>query len=148
MGICFYNKCCENYPNIYSITTNNHPNSIHVNLEVKIKSKYILKKILYNLNEEKKLYLARYNKFYSNLLGITSEQYKNLSGRIKIGGINGYGKEYELKYMYLIFKGFYLNGKRNGRGKVHDDREYLIFEGDYLKGKKMEEELNIMIMEE
>ena len=88
--------------------------------------------------------MVRYNKFYTRLLGITIEQYKNLSGRIKIGGINGYGKEYELKYIDLIFKGFYLNGKRNGKGKEYYvgngyyDSDHLIFEGEYLKGKKME----------
>ena len=96
----------------------------NVNLKKGIKSEYILKIILYNLDEKKKLYLVRYNKYYSRLLGITTEQYKNLSGRIKIGGINGYGKEYELKYMHLIFKGFYLNGKRNGKGK-----EYCVGNG-------------------
>ena len=114
----------------------------NVNLKKGIKSEYILKIILYNLDEKKKLYLVRYNKFYTRLLGITTEQYKNLSGRIKIGGINGYGKEYELKYMHLIFKGFYLNGKRHGKGKEYDvgngyyGRDHLIFEGEYLKGKK------------
>ena len=40
--------------------------------------------------------MMKYNKFYFDLLGITIEEYKKLSGKIKIGGINGYGKEYEL----------------------------------------------------
>ena len=86
--------------------------------------------------------MVKYNKFYTRLLGITTEQNKNLSGRIKIWGINGYGKEYELKYIDLIFKGFYLNGKRNGKGKEYYvgngyyDSDHLIFKVEYLKGKK------------
>ena len=37
---------------------------------------------------------------------------------IKIGNGNGYLKEYD-KYEKLIFEGEYLNGERNGRGKVN-----------------------------
>ena len=80
--------------------------------------------------------MVRYNKYYTRLLGITTEQYKNLSGRIKIWGINGYGKEYELKYMNLIFKGFYLNGKRNGKGKEYYENGNIEFEGEYLDDKR------------
>ena len=37
--------------------------------------------------------------------------------------------------MNLIFKGYYLNGKRNGRGKEYKNNE-LIFEGEYKNGKR------------
>ena len=35
----------------------------------------------------------------------------------------------------LIYKGEYLNGKRNGKGKEYF-RRYLIFDGEYLNGKR------------
>ena len=106
MGTFFNYICGKNDPNSYDIIPNNPKNKNYVNLEMKVKSKYILKKILLILDKEKRLYLARYNKFYTRLLGITIEHYKNFSGRIKIGGKNGYGKEYGLVTMNLIFKDF------------------------------------------
>ena len=35
----------------------------------------------------------------------------------------------------ISFKGEYLNGKRNGKGKVYNREGHLIFEGEFLKGK-------------
>ena len=46
---------------------------------------------------------------------INIEDYKKTSGKIKIGGINGYGKEYELNKLELIFKGYYKNEKKMER---------------------------------
>jgi len=38
----------------------------------------------------------------------------------------------------LIFKGEYLNGQRNGKGKEYDTNSgKLIFEGEYLNGKRI-----------
>ena len=88
-----------------------------LNLKILVKSKYILKKILLFLDEKRKLHLLKYNKDYHKLMGINIDNYKKLSGKIKIGGINGYGKEYGIDEFNLIFKGYYKNGKRNGKGK-------------------------------
>ena len=74
-----------------------------MNLKILVKSKYILKKILLILDEKRKLLLLKYNKDYHKLMGINIDNYKKLSGKIKIGGINGYGKEYEIDEFNLIF---------------------------------------------
>ena len=100
----------------------------------KVKSKYIIKKIFQNIEEKKKLLLTKYNKFQS-LLGIDIELYKKISGKIKIGETNGFGKEYNLDSMNLIFKGYYINGKRHGKGEEYKDNK-LIFEGEYKNGKR------------
>ena len=83
-----------------------------------VRSRYILKKIFSFLDEKKKLIVIKYNKLYIKTFGITIEQYKKLSGGIKIDGINGYGKEYELETLNLIFKGFYLNEKKSKRKRI------------------------------
>ena len=107
-----------------------------VNLKSSVKSKYIIQKIFLYLNDKKKIFMIRYNKYYNNLLEIDIELYKKISGKIKIGGINGYGKEYKLDSMDLIFKGFYIKGKRNGEGKEYYSNGNLQFEGEYVEGKR------------
>ena len=39
--------------------------------------------------------MLKYNKFYHKLMGININNYQELSGKIIIGGVNGYGKEYD-----------------------------------------------------
>ena len=51
------------------------------------------------------------------------------------GKRNGKGKEYSIASK-LIYEGEYLNGRRNGKGKEYDDEGKLIFEGEYSKGKR------------
>jgi len=47
----------------------------------------------------------------------------------------------------LIYKGDFLNGERNGKGKEFNNNGYLIFKGKFLNGKRLdEEEKNIMMM--
>ena len=104
-------------------------------LKSSVKSKYIIQKIFLHLNDKKKIFMIRYNKYYNNLLEIDIELYKKISGKIKIGGVNGYGKEYKLDSMDLIFKGFYIKGKRNGEGKEYSGGN-LLFEGEYVNGKR------------
>ena len=100
----------------------------YVNLKKLVRSKYILNKIFSFLDNKKKIIMIKYNKLYIKFLGITIEQYKKLSGKIKIDGINGYGKEYELEKMELTFRGFYLNEKKNGNGEEYFNNK-LIFKG-------------------
>ena len=126
----------KNIGNLNLIESTTKNDDQFVNLKILVRSKYILKTIFSFLDEKKKLIMMKYNKFYFDLLGITIEEYKKLSGKIKIEGINGYGKEYELKRMNILFQGYYLNGKRNGKGKEYDDFGKLIFIGEYLNGKK------------
>ena len=118
--------------NILEKTGENSDKSL--NLKTSVKSKFIQKKILLILYEKRKLLLVKYNKYYQKLMGINIEKFQKLSNKIIIGGINGYGKEYEFEELNLIFKGYYMNGKRNGKGK-----EYIgdiIFEGEYKNGIK------------
>ncbi len=105
-----------------------------LNLKLSVKSNYIIKIIFSFLDEKKKLFLIKYNKDYHNLMNISIEDYKIISGKIKIGGINGYGKEYELNKLKLKFEGYYKNGKKNGKGKEYDDDKK--FEGEYINGIK------------
>ena len=46
-------------------------------------------------------------------LGIDMEEFREISGKFKVGGKNDKGSEYKLYTNILIFKGEYLNGKRN-----------------------------------
>ena len=98
------------------------------------------------LNQKQKLNMIIYNKKLQKMMLVNIENYKNISGKYKIGGKNGYGKEYIIKLNILRFEGEYLNGKRNGIGKEYYYDGKLEFEGEYLNGKKMEKEKNIIIM--
>ena len=65
---------------------------------------------------------------------------------------NGIIEEIEENVFYLknsiFFKGEYINGEKNGKGKLYYYNNHkLKFEGEYLNGKKMEMEENIMRME-
>ena len=52
------------------------------------------------------------------------------------GKRNGIGKVYDYWNGKLIFEGEYLNGERNGIGKEYNEDGKKIFEGEYLNGKK------------
>ena len=101
-----------------------------------IKSVYIFKRIFINIKEKNKLDMIKYNKKIQNLLGIDINNYKELSGKYKIDGINSYGKEYILNTNILLFEGEYLNKKRNGEGKEYNYFGELIYEGGYINGKR------------
>ena len=51
------------------------------------------------------------------------------------GKPNGKGKEYDDGK--LVFEGEYLNGKRNGKGKEYNKEGEIIFEGEYSNGKRV-----------
>ena len=62
-----------------------------------IKSSYIIKQILSFFREKNKLNMIKYNKYFQSLFSINIENYKNISGKYKENGINGFGKEFSLK---------------------------------------------------
>ena len=101
-----------------------------------IKSFYILKLILSFLSEKRKLKMIMYNKELQNSFLVNINDYKNKSGKYKIDGKNGKGKEFILNTNILIFEGEYLKGERNGKGKEYYDDGKLKFEGEYLNGKR------------
>ena len=61
--------------------------------------------------------MIMYNKELQNMFNVSIENYKKLSGKYKIGGKNGNGREYIINTNILIFEGKYLDGKKNGKGK-------------------------------
>ena len=99
-----------------------------------IKSLYNIKRIFSFLYEKQKLKMAVYNKELQKICSIGIEDYKEKSGKYKIGEKNGKGKEYIIYSNILIFEGEYLNGVRNGKGKEYYNNGKLIFEGEYLNG--------------
>ena len=106
-----------------------------VDLCSSIKSIYILKHIFSYLFINKKLDIIKYNKSIQNKFKIDIEYYKKISGRYIIGDRNGNGREYTLNEHKLIFKGNYLNGRRN-KGKELFRSHIIRFEGEYINGKR------------
>ena len=94
-----------------------------------IKSSYINKRIFSFLNEKQNLKMIIYSKELQKICLIDIEDYKKISGKYKIGGKNGKGKEFIINTNILIFEGEYLNGKRNGKGKEYYDNGKLKFKG-------------------
>ena len=64
-----------------------------------IKSSYIKKIIFSFLNEKQKLKMIVYSKKLQKICSIGIEDYKKISGKYKIIGKNGKGREYN-KYKY------------------------------------------------
>jgi len=101
-----------------------------------IRCLYILKRIFSFLNGKQILNIMKYSKELQNKFQIDIEDYRKKSGKYRIGGKNGKGKEYLIGTNSLVFEGEYLNGKRSGKGKEYYENGKLLFEGEYLNGKK------------
>ena len=101
-----------------------------------IKSFYIKKLIFSFLKEKQKLNMIIYNKELQNILFISIEDYKKMSGIYKTGEKNGKGREYILNTDILLFEGEYLNGSRNGEGKEYYVNGTVKFKGEFLNGKR------------
>ena len=101
-----------------------------------VKSSFIIKIIFSFLIEKHKLNIIIYNKELQKKLSVDINNYKKISGKYKIEGKNGKGREYEFDTDILIFEGEYLNGKRNGKGKEYYYNDNLKFDGEYLDGNK------------
>ena len=103
-----------------------------------IKSFFIIKIIFSFLSEKQILNMILYNKELQKMFFVDIKDYMKISGKYKIGGKNGKGREYIINTNKLIFEGHYLNGKRNGKGKEYYDNGKLKFKGVYLNGKRNE----------
>ena len=108
----------------------------NINLINDIKCSHYLEMIFSFLNQKEKLNMIIYNNQLKNLLGVKFQDYKTISGRYKIDGKNGMGREYTLKTNKLIFEGEYINKKRHGKGKEYYDDGKLKYEGEYLNGTR------------
>jgi len=103
-----------------------------------IKCVYTLKEIFSLVRTNRKMNIIIYNKELQKKNGIDIEDYKNKSGKYKIGKRVGKrivkGAEYTRDKNKLIFEGQYLNGLRNGKGKEYYKNGILKFKGKYLNG--------------
>ena len=88
-----------------------------LNLRKSVKSQFIRKKIFSILNGKRKLNIIKYNKKYINELEITIDYFKKVSGKYKIDGINGKGKEILLASNIIVFEREYLYGKKKRKRK-------------------------------
>ena len=102
-----------------------------------IKSLYIIKKVMLFLHQNKKLGLIKYSNYWLNKFNLNIEDIKKASQKYRIIDENNFLKEYLLDTNILIFKGEYLNKKRNGKGKEYHYNGRLKFDGDFINGKKM-----------
>ena len=67
------------------------------------------------------------------------------NGNIIYELINGNCKVKEYDYDgYLIFEGEYLNGKRNGKGKVYYKYGNLYYEDEFLNGQRIKNGINVL----
>ena len=102
--------------------------------------------MLSNLNEKIKLKIFKYNNLFKGSIGNLKNN-KFFGNRYIEYEANGKGKEYIGYSDKLIYKGEYLNGERNRKGKEYDYESRLKFEGEYLNGKKWNRKgKGIMIM--
>ena len=101
----------------------------------KIRSSVILQKVFKYIDNIMKLKIVLYNKSIQRKLNLDLIDFKRYSGKYR-------KKNGEIIYDYnssndiLIFRGNYLNGKRNGYGKEYNEEGKLIFQGEYLDGNK------------
>ena len=82
-----------------------------------IKFIYIFNKIVSFLNDSCIMEIIKYNLNVQKKLGIDISHYRKRSGKYKNGSKNGIAEEYTLDKRVLLFKGQYLNGKKNGHEK-------------------------------
>ena len=101
-----------------------------------IKSLYIVKKIMSFIKESKKLIIIKLCKKLQKFLNINIDDYKRVSGKYIKFEKDGEITEYIINTNIIIFKGEYLNGKKNGKGIEYFQNNKIKFEGEYLNGKR------------
>ena len=95
-------------------------------------------KLLFSYIEEKRcLQIIIYNKEIQTSIGVTIENFKEVSGKYILYESPNKAKEYWISTGKVIYDGDYLNGKRHGKGKeYYHYNGKLIFEGEFLNGKR------------
>ena len=101
-----------------------------------IKSIYIAKRITSFIKEVYKLKMIIYNKTLQKLWKININDYKRVSGKFIKFENDGKITEYIVDTNIVIFKGEYLNKKRNGKGIEYFQNGKIKFEGEFLNGKR------------
>ena len=72
-----------------------------------------------------------------NIYIIKNGMEKDMMKMVILINVNGKVKEYyKDEKLIFIFKGEYVNGSRNGKGKEYYENGKLIFEGEYLNGQR------------
>ena len=120
----------------YNLIKEENTKDKNVEILSHIKSKHILKDIFFYINNKEKLKLINYNKKIQKLIEVDINDYMKTSRKCRKVLKNGKGLEFELNTNQWIFKGEYLNGKRNGKGKEYYHNNKLLFEGEYINGKR------------
>ena len=100
-----------------------------------IQSKNIFKNIISHLKDIIKFKLAKYNKSFQNKLNIGLIDYRRFSKKYIIYAEKGKGKEFNDINNILIYEGEFLNGERNGKGKIFDEEGKLKYVGEFRHGK-------------
>ena len=102
-----------------------------------IKSFYFIKLSLSLIDEGTKLKIIQHNKKFQNMLDINIINYQIFTEKSTIYLQNGECEVYNIKNNIIIFKGKYVNGKKNGFGKEYYFNGKLKFEGEFLNGEKI-----------
>ena len=108
-----------------------------------IKSNYILQNIFSYIDKPIFLKIVYCSKSIQKKLGITIDDFKNVSRKIlrKEKSFSILEKEVDTVYIQgtdiKVFKGHYKNGKKNGKGKEYYTNKKKKFEGNYFNGIKI-----------
>ena len=104
-----------------------------------IRSYYITKLVFSFVDIKTTSKLIRYNKSIQSKININPLYIKLLSDRYIIYETNGKAYEYRTFDDSLLFKGKYLNGKRNGKGKEFyestNEKKYLFNGERYITNR-------------
>ena len=84
--------------------------------KVSIKSTHFIQKLFSYINDDRKLKLVIYNKTIQKIIDINLTNYKFMTRKYIVYKLKGFANEYDIYNDRLIYKGEYLNGKRNGKG--------------------------------
>ena len=74
----------------------------NINLEKDIKSFHNTEEIFSFLDQKEKLEMIIYNKELQKKLSVSIQDYKNINGRYKIVENNGKGREFIIKFLFII----------------------------------------------
>ena len=84
----------------------------------RVKSIHFVKRLFRLISEGKKLKVVKYNRNIQHKLNITILDYKSFIGTYTAFEGNGIVREYYSYNDVILFEGEYLNGRRNGYGKL------------------------------